>query len=159
MKRLTLYFIQPPEVPGFNDCWKLTDGLSPEAVLASGPCSTGPNWFFPAGASDNRWQQHYGYMATGLTFLGRCIVHPEYGKCILYNDGAAILAAGPNPAHQGEWYLDQVFFHHSFPSASNADWRGSAGCTTALQSVLDTLLTHVAVGERIVVSTVHGGCA
>jgi hypothetical protein len=157
MKRLELHFIQPPEVSGFNDRWSLLDDNGVE--LAYGKCSCGPNWVFPAQAPDKSWKAHYGYLETGLTFLAQCITHPEYGPCILYNAGSPLLAAGPNPNHQGEWYVDQVLFHHSFPTATDPDWRGSAACTTAPQDVIDALIAHLTIGERLVVSTIHGGCA
>lgn len=154
-KKLDLHFCQPPEVPGFNDSAVLLEG---DTELVRRQCSAGPNWIYGQDSPDKRWNMHYGYLATGLTFLGRCIMHNEYGKCLLYNDGCALLSSVPNPNHGGDYYVDQVFMHHSFPNAFSKSWRGSAACTTMPQTDLDVLLGFLAIDERVIVHTILGAC-
>ncbi|MDD5394947.1 MAG: hypothetical protein PHE17_18165 [Thiothrix sp.] len=119
-----------PNEPGYQDELKVLESgpLSPEKIIMAGlPCSTWPNPTRPADGVP--YYAAYAGVELGQ-YAARCVQHPEYGKCLLLNNGETLPSVWPNSNHEWQFILNGVYFHpgglHSSP-----EWRGSRGCFTA----------------------------
>jgi len=111
---------KPPEVPGYNDTITI---IEDNHFVYMCPASGGPNHRAPRNAGAGPWQSRYGRIAPGI-YSYQAVDHKRYGLSLLVAGGGRVPSRTPNPRHDGEQYLDQIFVHCGWRDY----WRGSAGC-------------------------------
>jgi len=126
MKKLEILVRSNPVNPkfGYGDQYEIKDGKS---ILFSGHCSTCPN---PFSIQTNwPWEECYGWIAPG-EYPIQATDHKKYGRCLLINDGLSVASRNPNPNHDKEKIMSEVFIHKGAIASENPNWRGSRGCPT-----------------------------
>ncbi len=115
-----------PYSKGWSDPIKMiVDGK----IVFSGMGSTCPNPIRPS--SGVSWKKAYGWIKAGV-YNEETVEHGKYGRCVIINNGGAVLSRNPNVNHNGDTILTEVFIHDGNRGSSNPLWRGSAGCPTLM---------------------------
>lgn len=92
------------------------------------------------------WHMLYGWIAEG-NYTFKCMKHSKFGKCLLVNDGGNVESCVPNPRHNGEKVLSEIFVHQGGIKSKNPNWRGSMGCLTLHINDYQNFIACFRIGE------------
>lgn len=160
MKTITFLRSSTPDCPeyGYGDHWEVLNDAG--QIVGGGHGSTCPNPFklVNEGQPGERgeakrilWSELYGMVAEG-EYRGLVMMHDKFGLCVLLEDGGKVPSCVPNPMHNGEPYLEQVFVHVGGLHSVNRLWRGSRGCLTIHPD--DYPRFCACLGDRLIVRVV-----
>lgn len=115
--------------------------------IYGGHASTCPNPYSVNRKSHAKpWTMLYGWIAEG-EYKFQCRDHEKFGKCLLLNGGGKVDSCVPNPAHNGEMWMEEIFVHRGAIGSLNPKWRGSRGCCTIPPEEADRFFACFQPGE------------
>jgi hypothetical protein len=128
-KRVVFLVNSTPDKPalGFGDYVKV---MTDTDCIYGGHASTCPNPYRVNGQGlPMPWTLLYGWIANG-TYKYKCVKHHKYGICLLINGGGVVPSRTPNPNHDNQRIMRELFVHRPNIGGKNPHWRGSRGCPT-----------------------------
>ncbi len=129
-----------PEL-GFGDMLYL---YNEENLKFACECSCCPNPYKPSNPKI-KWNQFSGFIDFGeYSFV--CREHPEFGKCLLINNGGKVNSRSYNP-NKKAYHMTGVYLHEANIGYKNPLWRGSRGCITVHRNLYFAFMSNFYISE------------